>query len=198
MSVPQIRQIGDMLIVGLPPPPLMAAIETLALHIHPLFDRDPRTRRGGSKECCVLCALTARDFLARMGFDARVAPVAAVLRTEQLTVGVGMPGSAAPSGKWAGHLVALAGGYLIDLALYCARRPNWSFIRGMVALPVAGTVPNKINGLPVLAGFNVDRTFSAAWLANDANTGWQAAPDTECSLREPVVAALYAGMSPIP
>lgn len=199
---PARTQIGDMLVIGRPAPRLLAGLEAMALNVHRLFDMNPAIRKGGSKESCILSALTAADFLRTAGFpDARVVSVAAALRTEQLTVGVGFPdGPEAPRNKWRGHLVAIAGGYLVDLAMYPLRRPQWPFIKGMVAVPIAGLTLPPINGLAVLAGFNVERSFSMAWLSNEANDGWRAAPDAERSLRAPVVAALgrHAGISANP
>jgi len=94
-----------------------------------------------SKESCVLCALTVRDFLQRIGFkDAQVRSVTVIIKArkggeEIHSLGVGTPQDREViPGKWAGHLVTTVGGFLIDTTLAPWKRPAWPDLPEMIVM----------------------------------------------------------------
>jgi hypothetical protein len=153
-----------------------------------------------SKESCVLCSLTVRDFLRRVGFDANVRSVATIMRATQddkelHSLGIGSPEDprVAPEGYWTGHMVVLVDRYLIDTTLYRARRPAWPDLAGMMALPIAAPQERgQLYGLDVITGATIGGDdgyqFDIAWLDYRKNRSWRRGPDArDRGRREPVV-----------
>lgn len=186
-------QLADMTVVGAPPPKLLKACAVVADQLHPTFAQQRRMAHPDkSKDSCVLCSLAVRDFLLHVGFpDARVRPVAVVMAayegmTQLHSLGIGMPGTA-PSGadRWAGHMVVEVAGWLIDLTLYPAVRPQWrNSISGMLALPFGRE--GRVLGLDVLAivaTVDGDYRFEIAYLDNPGNMRWRVGPDAVDVLR---------------
>lgn len=140
-------------------PKLVKAAAALAF-MHELFDElVPLKYPGRSKDSCILSALTARDFLQRIGYrDARCEPVYVMVRAfrdevDVWSVGVGdhaavhqylAPGSPppksdfarhGPTGRgWDGHLVVEvpSAKVFIDPTLCQCQRPVWPSLPGMV------------------------------------------------------------------
>jgi hypothetical protein len=181
------------------------ALASIASVLHPAYDAILPTP-GKSRESCVLCSLTARDFLWRAGFkDARVTTVYLLLRAvdeagkEIHSAGVGdhfnspvpltVPIPPDTAHRWNGHMVVEVPsvGYVLDLTLFHMKRPAWPSLPGMIAAPI-----EHGNG-DQLAGVRVQQDDGSAlmvvWLRQD-NPRWRNAPDTERSLRIPVVKAL--------
>jgi hypothetical protein len=201
-------QLGDMAVLLAPPPAMLAkALAVIADTLHPAFAREKRFRPGASFESCVLCSLTVRDFLRRIGFrDAAVRPVGVIMLATEggrlvHSLGIGMPPEAGgddrqEAGHWNGHLVATAQGWLIDTTLYPAIRPAWADAAPMMAAPMEGGpgLRKRLYDLPCLVGaaFNEDdREFCIAWLDNPDNRRWQQGPDgRDRQRRLPVVRAL--------
>ena len=199
-------QLGDMQIIkghAGPPATLVKALAVIGDRLHQAFDA--RIPKGKSKQSCVLCALTVRDFLRAIGFAARVESVSFFAEAKRngvllhaLSVGTPGAGRAAEPGHWNGHLVTLAGHWLIDTTLYQAQRPAWPHLPAMIAVPMQKT-GRRYNGMPTLAAIaSVTRgddgyLFDAAWMLNRKNRGWKQMPDSrDKMLREPVIWDLVA------
>lgn len=198
--------LGDMMVVGNPPAKLWKALAVVADGLHPGFDLRSTIIPGKSKNSCVLCALTVRDFLLRIGFtDAAVRPVAVVMWASECgkqlhSLGIGSPEDPrddAGPGHWIGHMVTTVAGFLIDTTLYCALRPQWPQLTGMVVLPIhAEPDERKIFGLDLIVGVTMDEPergyqFNIGWLDNPYNRAWRGGPDArDRNRREPVVAWL--------
>lgn len=197
-------ELGDMHVVGSPPPKLLKALAIISAKMHPLF------ALGGqfaypekSKESCVVASLTVRDFLRKVGFaDAKAVPVFCVMRAfkggkELHSVGVGKPDDADEYGRWSGHMVVTTSGFLIDTTLYPTIRPQWrGVMTGMMTVPLEG-FDQPIFGREVIAGLNsVDPddssdVFQIMWLATPDNKRWRDGPDAKRKfLRAPVVAEM--------
>jgi hypothetical protein len=200
-------RLGDMEVVGELPPKLMKACAIISSALHAEFDRTGWIEPGHSKVSCVLCALTVRDFLRRIGFRrAEVRSVYLMIRSfagneETWSIGVGdheavarnLPWwaegrknrtfSDADSNGWDGHLVAWEpdSNTIIDTTVYQAIRPQWSEFPGMLAIELAKTEP--IYGHRVLAGLTGEQDdgteVHAFWLDQNSNDGWRSAPDRE-------------------
>jgi hypothetical protein len=115
------------------PPPKLAKAMAVITTIHDEYAKQPWVKHKDiSKESCVLCSLTIRDFLQRIGFkDARVRSVTLIIKAkrgdEELhSLGIGTPHDRrVMPGKWAGHLVTTVDGFLIDATLAPSKRPQW-------------------------------------------------------------------------
>ena len=193
-------QLGDMQIIkghAGPPATLVKALAVIGDRLHQAFDA--RIPKGKSKQSCVLCSLTVRDILRTIGIPARVDSVlflaCAKRNGEPMhSIGIGARESGkAPSGKWNGHLVTLAGHWLIDTTLYQAQRSAWPHLPAMIAVPMQKT-GRRYNGMPTLAAIASDThgddgyLFDAAWMLNRKNRGWKFGPDSRNKmLREPVI-----------
>lgn len=193
-------------VIGNPPPQLARALDVIGDHLHPSFDLRSTIIPGKSKESCVLCALTVRDFLRQIGFrDARVKPVTVVMWAEEAgktlhSLAIGSPTDPRPltsAERWTGHLITTIDNYLIDPTLYAAARPQWPDMPGMMAVPIepirdARPVP-PFNLMPI-AGTEItdsdrpDYRFATLWLANPKNRAWRRGPDARDTLRRwPVI-----------
>jgi len=198
-------------IIGEPPARLGKALAVIGDALHPSFDLRSRIVPGKSKESCVLCALTVRDFLREIGFaDARVAPVICVIWAlqdgKQLhSLGMGAPDNPKARGPhhWRGHLVTVAADWLIDCTLYPSARPAWPDLPGMIAVPLfapaARTRPLPMYDLDAIASIggqdpeNPGYEFAIAWLDNPKNRGWRRGPDARDSVRRaPVIRHMLA------
>jgi hypothetical protein len=203
--------LGDLQIIVEKPPPakLIKAIAVIADRLHPSFDAHPRIENGKSKESCVLCALTVRDFLRTIGFAARVEPVVFMAMAERNgtmlhSAGIGMRGPIEKiGGRWNGHLVTIVreSGWLIDATLFQVQRPAWPHLPGMIAisLDAVGRDRDRIEyqGLPALAAIHThdrddsDYRFDAGWFLNTGNKSWRSGPDGRNSrLRAPIIGDL--------
>jgi hypothetical protein len=211
-------QFNDMKVMGAPSLKLRNALEIIANHLHQEFaiaqwisDKDK------SKESCVLCSLTVREFLVRIGFkDAHVRPVCLFLsghkdgRTKKI-LKVGDPDDkrCLPS-RWSGHMVVVipSAAYMIDTTLYQANRPEWKSLSGMAAVPLGAANGSplsvkEIQGvseaedgalfpLKAISGVSwaEDDSYgvTALWLDNPTNKSWRGGRDARMkNLRIPVV-----------
>jgi hypothetical protein len=189
-------QLGELQVIGSyqsakPPAKLIKALAVIADRLHPAFDA--RIPKGKSKESCVLCALTVRDFLRTIGFAARVEPVSfyAIARRDGVqlhSIGIGAAGAGeVRPGKWNGHLVTIVADWLIDTTLYQAQRPAWPHLPAMIAIPISHL---NHNGTPILAALRMDGDdgylFDAAWMLRP-NRSWRLGPDAfDKRRRDPV------------
>jgi hypothetical protein len=123
-------KLGDLQIFSTktaPPAKLIKALAIVADRLHPAFDA--KIPAGKSKESCVLCSLTIRDFLRAVGFTARVESVCFIAKaarngTQLHSVAIGVPNSVEEiPGRWNGHLVTVVADWLKQLS-------------GMMAIPV--------------------------------------------------------------
>jgi hypothetical protein len=197
-------RLGDMTVLERPPAKLLKALAVIADGLHQGFDLQPRIQPGKSKESCVLCALTVRDFLRKVGFErARVAPVFTGMWAWDgdkplHSLGMGEPDDTQRrEGHWPGHMVVVAAGYVIDTTLYGAVRPAWPQLTPMMAVPT-GTSQHRWKGLRLIAGASLEDSdrpgyaFDVFWFDNPSNTSWHAGPDCERARRMPVVEAMAA------
>lgn len=201
-------RLGDMMVVGMPVPKLVKALAVLAEGLHQYYELVPAMKPGHSKISCILCSLTARDFLFRIGFtDAEVTPVMFAIRAhkgEQFlhSLGIGDPDlklsrREVEKGKratgWPGHLVVKLPrqGYLIDLTLYQAFRQHWPELTGMMAVPLIESGPDdRFYGMPPISGLMIeegDRTVDILWLDQPKNKFWRDAPDAMSKRRRVAV-----------
>ncbi len=195
--------LGDMLVCGDPPPAkLLKALAVIAGHLHPTFAAMPNIKPGISRESCVLCSLTVRDFLQRVGFvRAFVSPVVTVVRAaehgkELHSAGIGVPGTPPRARRWNGHMIVIVDGlFLIDTTLYQIARPQWEGLPGMLAAPLGFQegAPGRMWGLDVLGALFMQDdqrpTYETmiTWLANPSNAAWRNGPDASRDLRRPAV-----------
>jgi hypothetical protein len=198
--------LGDMDVIGNPPPKLWKALAVIAKELHPAFARETWIEhREKSKESCVLSSLAVRDFLLSLGFiDAQVRPVVTILLATRgketvHSLGIGVPGHVVrvPDTKrdWNGHLVAMAAGFIIDTTLYPVRRPQWPDLAGMLAMPLGvDPCPSKYWGLTGIAAASVSRRdgvlFEIGYLDNPGNSRWATGGDNEEWRRAAAVAAM--------
>jgi hypothetical protein len=206
-------ELGDMAILAPPPAKLAKALAVVAKYLHPEFARQPWIANADkSKESCVLSSLAVRDFLRAIGYrDARVRPVAFIVRAERNgaeihSAGIGVPEGGDDRhehGQWNGHLVATIPslGWLIDTTLYQIKRPAWPDLPGMVALPVGRKAPAAVYGLREITGASMvepadNYRCDLLWLANPRNTRYREGGDAEPYRREPVVAAMVKQFLP--
>ena len=201
--------IGDLRIVGEPPLKFIKALAAVAAALHPAFDEI--VRPGQSKESCVLCSLTVRDFLWKVGFkDARVVTVYTVIRAvgddgvEIHSLGVGDHNGTVPTlggrtlkdtpERWSGHMVVEvpSAGYIVDTTMYQMMRPQWPVLTGMLATPIErdGTHSFGLDNLADVGATQPDGSMVAVRWLLQPNERWRAAPDAERARRAPVVKAL--------
>src|SRR5687767_8210687 len=187
-------RLGDLLVHGEPPAKLLKALAVIADRLHPEFDKV--VIPGRSKESCVLCSLTVRDFLWKIGFrDAKAVPCRFIIRafrpdgSEVHSLGIGGTGKVEPN-RWDGHMAVTVGETLIDPALYQAKRPAWPDLPGMFAVPTGKTWSHG-DLLAGGTGLQPDgTTLEVAWGLRDDDR-WRSAPDAvERHYRQPVVKAL--------
>lgn len=204
-SDPPVLGLGDLMLMGTPPAKLLKALAVIASELHPAFDALPGITPGISRRSCVLCSLTVRDFLQRIGIAAVAAPVVAVLAATEKgqtlhTAGIGVPGQVPRPRNWNGHMIVVVpeAEYLIDTTLYQINRPAWSDLPGMVATPIIKQMQpghGRMWGLDVLTSIQMteaerDYEFQLTWLANPRNNAWRNGPDARRDLRRPAVAKL--------
>lgn len=182
--------IQDMLVCGQPERQLKTALKTIALYLHPLWAFDHFDGSEISKQSCVLCSLTARDFLFQCGFkDVKVTTVFTVMQALQdgevtYSLGIGKPGEKPNGpGRWPGHMVVEIPsiGLIVDTTLYQAKRPQWPDLPGMIATPTNRT--GTLFDHPVMAAISTAEDkgyqFSVWWLEVGGNDGWKGSPDAE-------------------
>ena len=126
---------------------LPKAITVVSEHMHSLFAVEPWiVRADKSKESCILCSLTVRDFLHEIGFtDATVRSVATYVdaqhngeRLSRLIIGHPEDDRPVKTTRWRGYMVCVVPSHnmLIDTTLYQAQRPAWPELPGTVAVPL--------------------------------------------------------------
>lgn len=195
---------GDMMIERAPPLTLYKALAFLGARLHPVMEASGKFKPGISKESCVLCSLIVRDFLKRIGYpDAVVAPCFVFMiakRGEETlhSLGIGKPDDTDLPTRWSGHMVVTipSTGYLIDLTLYQANRPQWSPLPGMLAMRLlkedAEVWTFKV--MAEMTAFDAEDKeyrFDMLWLSTPANDRWRFGPDFERRLvREGIVKEL--------
>lgn len=202
--------LGEMLVVGKPPAKFIKALAAIAGVLHSSFDEV--VVPGRSKRSCVLCSLTVRDFLWRVGFkDARAVTVYTAIRADDKdgneihSVGVGDhtdiptmgPKPVDTDKSWSGHMVVEvpSAGYVVDTTLYQMQRPAWPFLQGMMAVPIEREAGRQSFGLDHLTGVEAtDRASDGVrlrmWWLVQPNERWRGGADAERGRREPVVRAL--------
>lgn len=194
--------LGDMTVVGDWPAKIVKALAVIADGLHPALDaRHEEVIPGKSKECCILCALTVRDFLRSIGFEAEARSVSILMEAQRNgetlhSLGLGCPAEAYgkhgtskdEEGRWDGHLVTVLPRLklLVDSTLYQAQRQQWDgALTGMIALPYGNVGDRrKIYRCKVLAGLQMHDAksgaeFAAAWLDRPDNQGWKRGGDVE-------------------
>jgi hypothetical protein len=192
--------LGDMTVLGQPPPKLAKALAVIAGTLHQEYAADPHMATPDkSKESCILCSLTVRDFLHNIGLiDAVVQPVALVVYAtragEQLhSAGCGEPDAPQRDGRWNGHMVTVVNRWLIDATIYqIAPRPAWPDLGGMMALPLTDLKISRWHGMRGIAGADMvdpdtDYCCSVRWYDARQNKRWRDAPDTKPIRRAVVV-----------
>jgi len=200
---------GDMQVVGRPPAKFIKALATIASVLHPVFDKI--VIPGKSKESCVLCSLTVRDFLWKIGFkDARLVTVYTAIRAvdsdgvEIHSVGVGDHNGTVPTldkralhdtaTRWSGHMVVEVpgAGYIVDTTMYQMRRPAWPVLTGMMAVPIErdGTQSFGLDHLSAVKAKEPDGSMVSMWWLVQPNERWRGGPDTGKDRRAPVVKAM--------
>lgn len=199
--------LGDMLVIGEPPPKLWKALAVIAAELHPGFAAQPRFKPGASRESCVLCSLAVRDFLRAVGFvRAEVLPVCTVMWATEggkdlHSLGMGHPDNwraGVDRDKWPGHMVVSVLDHLIDTTLYNANRPVWPQLPGMIAAQRCERARAHWMGLDLIAGIALDDSdrpsyqFTVSWFDTPCRTNWRAGPDCERERRKSVVAAMVA------
>ena len=189
------------------------ALATVATVLHPAFDALLPTK-GKSKESCVLCSATVRDFLWKVGFkDAKMTTVYLAFRAtdangvEVHSAGVGDHASGrvplAPGvdfserrGYWNGHMVVEVPSQatIIDTTLFHMKRPQWPLLPGMMAVPIFEGPPSF--GMEQVSAISFDQengNMLHMWWVREPNPSWRNAPDyTDRALRLPVVRAMRA------
>lgn len=204
-------KIGDMQVLGrnLPPVRLLCALYVIAENLHDTFNRAPGIRPNASRESCILSSLAVRSFLVAIGIPARVVSVTTVIKAcagDRLlhSLGIGVPSDERKiDNRWKGHLVVVAGNWLIDTTLFLCRRDAWrGHLSGMMAVEIYPEMLNSIpmfEGLVPLAGAGLeedDYTFGIVWFDNPSNQTWREANDARKKFRrEFVVRALFEAMT---
>jgi hypothetical protein len=136
---------------------LPKAITVVSEHMHLLFAVEPWIAHADkSKECCILCSLTVRDFLHGIGFtDAVARPVSTYIdaqhngkRLSRLIIGHPKDDHPVKTMRWQGHMVCVvpSHGMLIDTTLHQAQRPAWPELPGIVAVPLMTSVTSRADG----------------------------------------------------
>jgi len=195
-----------------PPPKLMKALAVITT-IHDEYAKLPWLRHPDvSKESCVMCALTVRDFLQRIGFkDARVRSVTMIIKAKRgeeelhsLGIGTPMDRKVAP-GKWAGHLVTTVDDFLIDTTLAPSKRPQWPDLTDIVAMqmfeePKGHRPPLPDHALWPIAAAHLDAEdgslIEMVYLDRPDNQSWKTGGDAKKDRRRPVVDALVKRFGP--
>jgi len=167
---------------------------------------DNASDKGGG--ACIPAALTVRDFLRELGFNAHAVPVALRLSTatpgqmpRELMVGSRDLIGESPGPGWDGHLVVTCRGVLIDPSFGQCRRAWWSFIPDVA---VVGMINRSFRPLvtsesgktyPVIASVknNDDGAeFEAVWVTTPKNTEWKTTNAAKPERWRPMVDDLLA------
>jgi hypothetical protein len=182
-------------------PKLFNALEIVALHMHDLFNRDGRFIHDISKQSCVLCSLTVRDFLFLNGFrDVEVRPVFVAIRAiennaELYSLGIGnLNLKAAPDPKrWHGHMVVYlpSDGIIIDTTLYQAKRSYWSKLPSMMVTQFDDSHEQwNLRSIASVMAEQEQKSLIIQWFDQPMNKNWKDGPDTSKRRREPIVKAM--------
>jgi len=164
------------------------------------FDNANMKGGGGA---CIPAALSVRDFLRELGFNAHAAPVALRLSTakpgqvpRELMVGSrDLIGEATGPG-WDGHLVVTCRGMLIDPSFGQCRRPWWSSIPDIAVVglidrrfrPLVTSASGKTYPMIARVGGETDGVeFEAVWVSTPKNTEWKLAPAASPERWRPMV-----------
>ena len=194
-------QFNDMTVMGAPPLKLRNALEIIANHLHQEFAKVSwLPHKDRSKESCILCSLTVREFLVRADFqDADARPVCLYLSAhkggrlvKQLMVPDPDDKRQLPS-RWAGHMVVVipSAAYLIDTTLYQAARPEWKSLPGMAAVPLypANASLFSMKQISCVSWKEEDGyKVTAGWLDAPTNKSWRKSGiERMKNLRRPVI-----------
>lgn len=200
--------LADLHVHGAPPPSLGAALFVIATEMHERFAEVASFKENISLKSCILCSLTVRDFMIRIGFkDAEVRPCCFVIRADTLdgkeqlhSLAIGQPdfkmGKDRSKGGWWGHMVCVlpAAGWLIDTTLFQAKRVYWKELPGMFAAPLdPGERPVSVQDIDhhSLAAFRAvsgaGHVLRLQWLDQPENRYWKNGPDTAPYRRRPIV-----------
>lgn len=207
--------LSDFIPLDTPPPSLGAALHVIASEMHEAFAADATLKQDVSKRSCIMCSLTVRDFLSRIGFAAEVRACLFTIEARTITgefihsLGIGTEnwklGKLKTGTGWNGHMVTLADGWLIDTTLFQAVRPMWRQLPGMMAaevikgdiepVQIPDVAGNKFPMRPLAAfsGRQEDGTrLRFQWLDQPRNRWWKDAPDTRPGRRRSVVEHLVS------
>lgn len=161
---------------------------------------------------CIRASLVVRDYLAALGFNAKVMPVGVVIRayehtTELHSLGIGMAAAQAALGHklppdyksdgWDGHLVAIVQDrerLLIDASIGQARRAAWADLPSMVVTGVVAPGDrHKIGGaMAVLTNIEARPGYwmQVQWLPAIRNKAWRYAPEARPEVRAGIVSEM--------
>ena len=192
-------------IIGTPPARLHRALMVIGGRLYPLAAKTPafRAQPERLRISCVFLALSVRDALRSAGFQAEVRSVALAVEkagVRQVVIGSPADRDAGP-GSWAGHLVVLAEGFLIDPSVGQARRPEWKDLTDILTAPCfdpprAGSLDEQpMTLLSALIGRQ--EGVRMLWYDSPENQRWEkggdARPDRRYRLVEKLTAALRQG-----
>lgn len=182
-----------MIACGTPPAKLKAALDVIGLYMIPLYKMTPDLRPGAEKDSCILMSLIVRDFLRAVGIKAKVRSVTAVIKAtdkdgkEIWSVGIGSGEAEPEPGRWDGHLVVEADGWLIDPTIGQARRKYWADLPSMIAMPLYKELDSIAGGTATVDGTRID----LMWFPRK-DESWRTAPDAGSDRRKWVVDALVS------
>lgn len=193
--------IGDLYIFDEFQSELLNALEIIAHNMHDLYNADGRFIHDISKQSCVLCSLTVRDFLFNAGFrDVEVRPVFVAIRAiennkEIYSLGIGnLDHKSKPDLKrWQGHMVVYLPSekVIIDTTLYQAKRPYWSNLPPMMVTPFDDSHDQwNLKSISSVMAEQEQKVLTIQWFDQPMNKHWKRGPDTSKRRREPIVKAM--------
>jgi hypothetical protein len=105
-----------------------------------------------------------------------------------------------PQTEWDGHLITIAGGFLIDASCADFRYPEHELpLRWLPNVAIVSALTGQVGTiggtrLPVMAVLASPADLSARciWFANPENRGWKSATGTALQCRRPITEALLA------
>ena len=201
----------DMIAHDKTPPKLLKALAVIADTMHQEFAIEPWIASPDkSKQSCILCSLTVRDFLHEIGFgDAVVRPccfyIDAHRGKKQLhSLAIGHPEDRPKEEwRWIGHMACVvpSAQTLIDTTLFQAKREAWPELPGMAAVYYAPGVfqTEKYHGLSGIAGMlreEGDYWCRAVWFDKPSNDWRQAGDAKDTSRRKRIIALMAERFQP--
>ncbi len=108
-------------------------------------------------------------------------------------VDCGNPMDKQQPGKWAGHLVTLVDGYLIDLTLGQTARPEKCIYTSAVAVPVYDNVDLEVKG-SLISRVGQKGRLEVVWLSQPESLKYQQSPNYNPTRRHKIVKKLMVKM----